>query len=64
LSKSYDEIVGDSASAAELIALLSAISGIPIDQGKAITGSINQHGQIQAIGGVNGKSKGSSRPAG
>jgi len=56
--QSYDEIEGDSASAAELIALLSAISGIPIDQGKAITGSINQHGQIQAIGGVNEKIEG------
>lgn len=56
--QSYDEIEGDSASAAELIALLSAISDIPIDQGKAITGSINQRGQIQAIGGVNEKVEG------
>ncbi len=56
--QSYDEIEGDSASAAELITLLSAISGIPIDQSKAITGSINQHGQIQAIGGVNEKVEG------
>ena len=56
--QSYDEIEGDSASAAELIALLSAISGIPVDQGKAITGSINQRGQVQAIGGVNEKIEG------
>lgn len=56
--QSYDEVEGDSASAAELIALLSSVSGIPIDQGRAITGSINQHGQIQAIGGVNEKVEG------
>ena len=56
--QSYDEIEGDSASAAELVALLSAIANIPIDQSKAITGSINQHGQIQAIGGVNEKIEG------
>lgn len=56
--QSYDEIEGDSASAAELIALLSAISGIPIDQSRAITGSVNQHGRIQAIGGVNEKIEG------
>ena len=56
--QSYDEIEGDSASAAELLVLLSAISGIPIDQSLAITGSINQHGQIQAIGGVNEKVEG------
>ncbi len=56
--QSYDEIEGDSASAAELLALLSAISGISIDQRLAITGSINQHGQIQAIGGVNEKVEG------
>ena len=56
--QSYDEVEGDSASAAEFIAILSAISGIPIDQSRAITGSINQHGQIQAIGGVNEKVEG------
>lgn len=56
--QSYDEIEGDSASAAELIALLSAVSEIPIDQGIAITGSVNQYGQIQAIGGVNEKIEG------
>lgn len=56
--QSYDEIEGDSASVAELIALLSAVSGIPIDQGLAVTGSVNQYGQIQAIGGVNEKIEG------
>ena len=56
--QSYDEVDGDSASAAELIALLSAISNIPIVQSRAITGSINQHGLIQAIGGVNEKIEG------
>jgi lon-related putative ATP-dependent protease len=56
--QSYEEIQGDSASAAELIALLSAITRAPIRQDRAITGSINQLGQIQAIGGVNEKIEG------
>jgi lon-related putative ATP-dependent protease len=56
--QSYDEVEGDSASAAELITLLSAVADIPIAQSLAITGSINQHGQIQAIGGVNEKVEG------
>ena len=56
--QSYDEVEGDSASAAELLALLSAIAGISLRQGCAITGSINQHGQIQAIGSVNEKIEG------
>lgn len=56
--QSYDEIEGDSASAAELFALLSAIAGIPLRQDRAMTGSINQRGQIQAIGGVNEKIEG------
>ena len=56
--QSYDEIEGDSASAAELFALLSAITGIPLRQDRALTGSINQRGQIQAIGGVNEKIEG------
>jgi len=56
--QSYGEIDGDSASAAELIALLSSISEIPIKQSIAITGAINQHGIIQAIGGVNDKVEG------
>ncbi|MCW8976891.1 MAG: AAA family ATPase [Sedimenticola sp.] len=50
--QTYGEIEGDSASAAELCALLSAIGDIPIKQSLAITGSINQHGEVQAIGGV------------
>jgi len=56
--QSYDEIDGDSASAAELIALLSSIANIPIHQNLAMTGSINQHGLIQPIGGVNEKIEG------
>jgi predicted ATP-dependent protease len=56
--QSYSEVEGDSASAAELLALLSAIAEIPLRQDRAITGSINQHGQIQAIGGVNEKIEG------
>ncbi len=56
--QSYDEVEGDSASAAEFYALLSAISEIPLRQDRAITGSINQRGQIQAIGGVNEKIEG------
>ncbi len=56
--QSYDEVEGDSASAAEFFALLSAIAGIPLRQDRAVTGSINQRGQIQAIGGVNEKIEG------
>ena len=50
--QTYGMVEGDSASAAELCALLSALGDIPIRQSLAITGSINQHGQVQAIGGV------------
>jgi lon-related putative ATP-dependent protease len=56
--QSYGPIDGDSASAAELIAILSAIAGLPLHQGIAITGSINQHGQMQPIGGANEKIEG------
>ena len=56
--QSYDEVEGDSASAAELLALLSAISDIPLRQDRALTGSVNQRGQIQAIGGANEKIEG------
>jgi lon-related putative ATP-dependent protease len=56
--QSYEMIEGDSASAAELIALISSLSGVPIKQGIAITGSVNQKGQIQPIGGVNEKIEG------
>ncbi len=54
----YGLIDGDSASAAELCVLLSALAELPIKQSLAITGSINQHGEIQAIGGVNEKIEG------
>jgi lon-related putative ATP-dependent protease len=56
--QSYEGVEGDSASAAELYALLSAISEIPLRQDLAITGSVNQHGQIQAVGGINEKIEG------
>lgn len=56
--QSYGGIEGDSASAAELCALLSALAGIPISQSLAITGSINQMGEVQPIGGVNEKIEG------
>ncbi len=56
--QSYAGVDGDSASAAELIALLSSLAGLPIRQSLAITGSINQLGQIQPIGGVNEKIEG------
>jgi lon-related putative ATP-dependent protease len=56
--QSYSGVEGDSASSAELYALLSAISGIPIRQWFAVTGSVNQHGEVQAIGGVNEKIEG------
>jgi lon-related putative ATP-dependent protease len=54
----YEEIEGDSASSAELYALLSSLSGIPLAQSIAVTGSVNQHGQIQPVGGVNEKIEG------
>ena len=56
--QSYGEVEGDSASAAELIALISGIAEVPIKQNFAITGSINQKGEIQPIGGVNEKIEG------
>jgi lon-related putative ATP-dependent protease len=56
--QSYGGIDGDSASSTELYAILSSLSGIPIRQGIAVTGSVNQKGQIQAIGGVNQKVEG------
>lgn len=56
--QSYGGVDGDSASSAELYALLSALSGVPIDQGLAVTGSVNQSGEVQAIGGVNHKIEG------
>lgn len=56
--QSYGGIDGDSASSTELYAILSSLSGIPIRQGIAVTGSVNQKGQVQAIGGVNQKIEG------
>jgi predicted ATP-dependent protease len=56
--QSYSMIDGDSASSTELYALLSSLAGIPIHQGIAITGSVNQKGEIQPIGGVNEKIEG------
>ncbi len=56
--QSYGGVDGDSASSAELYALLSAISEVPIDQSLAVTGSVNQRGEVQAIGGVNEKVEG------
>ena len=56
--QSYGEIDGDSASSTELYAILSSLSGLPIQQNIAVTGSVNQFGQIQPIGGVNEKIEG------
>jgi lon-related putative ATP-dependent protease len=56
--QSYGGVDGDSASAAELFALLSALAEVPIRQCFAVTGSVDQHGIIQAIGGVNEKIEG------
>ncbi|WP_444989070.1 Lon protease family protein [Halomonas mongoliensis] len=56
--QSYGGIEGDSASVAEVCALVSAIARVPLAQGFAVTGSINQHGEVQAVGGVNEKIEG------
>ncbi len=56
--QSYSEIEGDSASSAEFYALLSALADAPAKQSLAVTGSVNQHGLIQPIGGVNEKIEG------
>lgn len=56
--QSYSGVEGDSASAAELFALISSISGIPLKQGLTVTGSVNQNGEIQPVGGVNSKIEG------
>ena len=58
MEQSYGYIDGDSASLAELCCLISALTSIPIKQSFAITGSINQYGEVQAIGGVNEKIEG------
>ncbi len=54
----YNGVEGDSASLAQLLALLSSLSGVPLDQGLALTGSINQKGDVQAVGAVNAKIEG------
>ncbi|MBK8902598.1 MAG: AAA family ATPase [Anaerolineaceae bacterium] len=56
--QSYSGVDGDSASSAELYALLSALADVPLKQSLAVTGSVNQRGQVQAIGGVNEKIEG------
>lgn len=56
--QNYHHIDGDSATVAEVCALISAISGLPIDQSWAVTGSMNQFGEVQAIGGINSKIEG------
>lgn len=56
--QNYGQIDGDSATLAEACALISALSGLPIDQSWAITGSMNQFGDVQPIGGVNAKIEG------
>ena len=56
--QTYSEIDGDSASSTELYALISALAGLPIKQGLAVTGSVNQAGEVQAIGGASLKIEG------
>jgi len=56
--QSYSEVDGDSASSAEIYAILSSLSNVPLSQELAVTGSVNQHGEIQPIGGVNQKIEG------
>ena len=56
--QSYGMVEGDSATMAELCVLISAASGAPVRQDIAVTGSVNQHGQVQAVGGVNQKIEG------
>ena len=54
----YHGVEGDSASCAELFALLSALSGLPLRQGLAVTGALNQHGEVLPVGGINEKIEG------
>ena len=56
--QSYGGVDGDSATVAETVALLSALSDLPVLQGRAVTGSMDQRGRVQAIGGVNDKIEG------
>jgi predicted ATP-dependent protease len=59
--QSYETVEGDSASCAELLALLSSLADVPIKQGIAVTGSVNQQGEIQPVGGVSEKIEGMYR---
>lgn len=54
----YSGVEGDSASCAELYALLSSLSGLPLKQGIAVTGAVNQHGEMLPVGGINEKIEG------
>jgi predicted ATP-dependent protease len=54
----YHGVEGDSASCAELFALLSSLSGLPLPQGMAVTGALNQHGEVMPVGGINEKIEG------
>ena len=56
--QNYEGVEGDSASSTELYTMLSALSGLPVKQNLAVTGSVNQKGEVQAIGGVNEKIEG------
>jgi len=56
--QAYEEVEGDSASCAELYAILSSLSEIPMNQGIAVTGSVNQLGEVQPVGGINQKIEG------
>lgn len=56
--QTYSQVDGDSASSTELYAILSSLADLPLDQGIAVTGSVNQKGEIQPIGGVNEKIEG------
>lgn len=58
IEQSYGQVDGDSASLAEACALISAVTQLPVDQSLAVTGSLNQHGEVQSIGGVNEKIEG------
>jgi lon-related putative ATP-dependent protease len=56
--QSYEEVEGDSATCTEVYALLSSLSGLPLKQGIAVTGSMNQKGEVQPVGGINEKIEG------
>jgi lon-related putative ATP-dependent protease len=56
--QSYGPVEGDSASTAELLALLSALAGLPVDQGVAVTGAVDQRGAVHAVGGIDEKVEG------